>query len=90
MTSSSKPSELFSSDLLLKVAPPAFKEMIDCAKNKKPLPSAFGSRIGTTLLLIEKQLEVMQPFQLPATAQHLSHRALQDLLKLCKGAQPAS
>jgi hypothetical protein len=84
MASSGEASELFSSDLLVEVAPLASNEIIVCAKKKKPLPSVLGSRIGTALHLIARYLEVMQPFQLPATAQDLSRQALQDLLKICK------
>ncbi|KAH8194218.1 hypothetical protein TruAng_011615 [Truncatella angustata] len=84
MPSSGKASELFNSDLLAKVAPLACKEILSCASKKKPLPSALGSRIGTALHLIALDLEVMQPFQLPATAQDLSRQALQDFLKICK------
>lgn len=93
MASSGEASELFSSDLLVEVAPLACTEILTCARKKKPLPSVFGSQIGTALHLIARHLEVMQPFQLPATAQDLSRRALQDLLKFCKVrsilAQPA-
>lgn len=94
MVSFGEASELFSSDLLVKVAPLACTEILDCALKKKPLPSVLGSRIGTALHLIAEHLEVMQPFQLPDTAQDLSHRALQDVLKICKvrsiPAQPAT
>jgi hypothetical protein len=84
MASSGEASELFSSDLLVEVAPLASKEILVCASKKKPLPSVLGSRIGTALHLIARHLEVMQPFQLPATAQDLSRQALQDFLKICK------
>ncbi|KAK2593254.1 hypothetical protein QQS21_009053 [Conoideocrella luteorostrata] len=91
MASSGEALELFSSDLLVKVAPLASTEIVTCAKNKKPWPSKLGSRIGTALHLIASHLEVMQPFQLPATAQDLSRQALQDLLRVCKWpAKPAS
>ncbi|KAL7922387.1 hypothetical protein ACQKWADRAFT_78429 [Trichoderma austrokoningii] len=82
--SSGKASELFSSDLLVEVAPLACEEILKCASKKKPLPSVLGSRIGTALHLIARHLEVVQPFQLPATAQDLSRQALQDFLKICK------
>lgn len=84
MVSSGEASELFSSDLLVKVAPLACMEILNCARKKKPLPSSLGSQISTALHLITRHLEVVQPFQLPATAQDLSYRALQDLLKICK------
>ncbi|KAL1604808.1 hypothetical protein SLS60_004348 [Paraconiothyrium brasiliense] len=84
MASSGEASDFFSSDLLVKVAPLACQEVLNCASKKKPLPSVLGSRIGTALHLIARHLEVMQPFQFPATAQGLSRRALQDFLKICK------
>ncbi|KAL7933158.1 hypothetical protein V8C35DRAFT_60772 [Trichoderma chlorosporum] len=84
MASSGKAPELFSSDLLVKVAPLACQEILNCASKKKPLPSVLGSRIGTALHLIARHLEVVQPFQLPATAQDLSRQALLDFLKICK------
>lgn len=84
MASSGEAPERFSSDILAEVAPLACEEIITCATKKKPLPSVLGSRIGTALLLIAQHLEVVQPFQLPATAQDLSRQALQDLLKICK------
>ncbi|RMZ91634.1 hypothetical protein DV736_g1131, partial [Chaetothyriales sp. CBS 134916] len=84
MASSGEASESFSSDVLVKVATVVWNEILNCAIKNKPLPSGLGSRIGTALHLILSHLEVMQPFQLPATAQDLSHRALQDLLKICK------
>jgi len=94
MASSGEASVSFSSDLLVEVAPLACKEVLNCASKKKPLPSVLGSRIGTALHLIARHLEVMQPYQLPATTQDLSRRALQDLLKICKvrsiPAQPAA
>jgi hypothetical protein len=94
MASSGEASELLNSDLLVKVAPLACMEILNCTAKKKPLPSVLGSRIGTALHLIAGHLEVMQPFQLPAMAQDLSRRALQDLLKICKvrniPAQPAT
>ncbi len=84
MTSSKEASEDLSSDLLVKVAPLACAEILDCSHKKKPLPSALGSRIGTALHLIAQHLEVVQPFQLPDTAQDLSRQVLQDFLKICK------
>ena len=84
MASSGEAPEPFSSDLLVEVAPLACTEILNCTSKKKPLPSVLGSRVGTVLHLIARHLEVMQPFQLPATAQDLSRRALQDFLKICK------
>jgi hypothetical protein len=75
---------LFSSDLLVEVAPAACAEILTCASKKKPLPSVVGSRIGTALHLVARHLEAAQPYQLPDTTQDLSYRALQDLMKFCK------
>jgi hypothetical protein len=60
MASLDEASELFSSDLLVEVAPLACKEIMDCAIQGKP--SSIGSRIGTILHLIAGHLEVMQLF----------------------------
>ena len=66
MVSSSEASEVFSSDLLLEVAPLACTEIICCAKTMKGLPSVPGGQIGATLHLIAYHLEITQPLQLPS------------------------
>lgn len=83
MVSPSERPEFFSSDLLVEVARLAWEEILTCAKKTKPLPSKPGSRIAYALFMIARQLAVVQLFQLPATTQDLSHRALQDLLRFC-------